>query len=94
MKTVSISELKTSLSRYLDTVRQGGEVVITDRGRPIARLSPVEGAKASEGLRASLVREGILSPPRKRRTRLTAPPAEGASAQVLAALLEERAKGR
>lgn len=35
---VAVSELRAHLSDYLDRARAGGEVVITDRGVPIARL--------------------------------------------------------
>ena len=41
MKTASVLEAKTHLSALLEAVRQGEEVVITRRGAPIARLSPV-----------------------------------------------------
>ncbi len=41
--TVGVRELKANLSRYLARVRDGGETVtITDRGKPIATLQPVE----------------------------------------------------
>ena len=36
---VGIRELKNHLSRYLDHVRDGDEVVVTDRGRAIAASS-------------------------------------------------------
>jgi prevent-host-death family protein len=35
---VAVSELRAHLSDYLDRAREGDEVVITDRGVPIARL--------------------------------------------------------
>lgn len=34
-------ELKASLSRYLGKVKEGGTIVVTERGRPIARIVPV-----------------------------------------------------
>lgn len=34
-------ELKASLSRYLRRVRAGETIVVTDRGRPVARIVPV-----------------------------------------------------
>ncbi|WP_419554427.1 type II toxin-antitoxin system Phd/YefM family antitoxin [Candidatus Poriferisodalis sp.] len=37
---VSVSELKANLSRYLREVRRGGEIQVTDRGTPVARLVP------------------------------------------------------
>ncbi len=39
---VSIREMKNRLSKYLKLVREGKDVVITDRGRPVARLTIVE----------------------------------------------------
>ena len=42
METVGIRELKARLSRHLKRVRSGARLVITERGRPIATISPVE----------------------------------------------------
>jgi len=39
---VSIREMKNRLSRYLKLVQAGKDVVITDRGRPVARLTLVQ----------------------------------------------------
>jgi prevent-host-death family protein len=35
---VSIREMKNNLSKYLKRAQAGEEVIITDRGRPVARL--------------------------------------------------------
>jgi prevent-host-death family protein len=43
----SIREMKNRLSQYIKRVRAGREVVITDRGKPVARLVPV-GPEVSE----------------------------------------------
>jgi prevent-host-death family protein len=40
MKTASISQLKNGLSAYVDQVRAGGSVLVTDRGVVVARLEP------------------------------------------------------
>lgn len=40
--TVGIAELKARLSHYLREVRAGRTVTVLDRGRPVARLVPVE----------------------------------------------------
>jgi prevent-host-death family protein len=42
MLVVNIHEAKTHLSRLLERVRLGEEVVIAKAGRPIARLTPIE----------------------------------------------------
>jgi len=92
-----VAELKAGLSRYLDRVKAGHEVVVTDRGRPVAKIVPI-GAAAHRGLRRErLVREGMLLPGRGRvRPSLLRPPTGSAAKgrAVLAALLEERREGR
>ena len=40
-RTAKVSELKAGLSAYLARVKAGEEVVVTDRGTPVARLVPV-----------------------------------------------------
>jgi prevent-host-death family protein len=42
METVGIRELKAHLSRYLKRVRSGARLMVTDRGRSIATITPVE----------------------------------------------------
>ena len=42
MTTVNIHEAKTHLSRILDRVAGGEEVLIARAGKPIARLVPVQ----------------------------------------------------
>jgi len=45
MKTAAVSELKALLSKYLSNVKAGEEVVVTDRGKPIAKLVPIKRAE-------------------------------------------------
>ena len=42
MDTVGIRELKTHLSRHLKRVQAGERLLVTERGRSIATISPVE----------------------------------------------------
>src|SRR5690606_15482400 len=51
---VPVAELTARLSEYLGIARAGGEVVVTERGTPIARLVPVGPALAGEGRLARL----------------------------------------
>lgn len=95
IKTTSISELKAKLSAFLDIVRQGDEVLVTDRGRLIARLTPVRGSDFEGGRRDLLLRSGQLrapSAPLPADFFERVPPLdpEGLS---LAVLLEERGEG-
>ena len=71
---VGVRELKASLSAYLRRVSAGDSVVVTDHGRPVARLVPPD---LPDRL-AQLIREGRLNwtgrrlTPRRRRPVLRA----------------------
>ena len=43
---VNVHEAKTHLSRLLERVRRGEEIVIGKGGRPVARLVPIEQAQS------------------------------------------------
>jgi prevent-host-death family protein len=45
MNTVGIRELKANLSRHLKRVRSGTRLVVTERGRAIACIEPIEARK-------------------------------------------------
>lgn len=62
---VGVRELHDQLSRYLRYVSSGGDVVITMRGRRVARLSMVDDADPLADLRA----RGLVRDPQRPRRR-------------------------
>lgn len=89
--------MKASLSRYLAAVKAGEEVVVTERGRPIATISPISSSVGDEEERLHrLAARGLLRVGKRKFPRgfwditLPADP-EG---EVRKALLEEREEGR
>lgn len=56
---VGVTELRANLSDWLQRVREGEELTITDRGMPVARLVPVD----SSDLIERLTQQGVLPPP-------------------------------
>jgi prevent-host-death family protein len=60
---VGVRELRHELSRWLAVVRDGQEVVITERGRPVARLVGV----SEKGGLDRLLSEGLIQMPSERR---------------------------
>ncbi len=50
MRIVGILEAKTHLSRLIEDVLAGEEILIVRRGRPVARLVPVEANTARRPL--------------------------------------------
>jgi prevent-host-death family protein len=97
VKSATVSKLKATLSEYLARVKAGEEVIVTERGRPVAKIVPLSMDRTGEsshllGLaRAGLVRigsgklpEGFWKLPRPKDKR-------GAAVRFLCA---ERAEGR
>jgi prevent-host-death family protein len=86
---VGIRELRLNLSRYVARVRAGAEVIVTDRGQPVARLAAIDEEEAHY---QRLLREGLVTPPKRaKRTTLPDPiPLEGEGALVSEMLLEDR----
>lgn len=60
----TITEAKNRLSALIDRVRAGETIVITDRGRPVARLEPAVSyaSQDARGRLARLERAGIVRP--------------------------------
>ena len=53
MASIGVRELRQRASAYLRRVEAGETIEITDRGRPVALLSPIPGPSMLERLRAS-----------------------------------------
>lgn len=54
-----MSALRAELRQWIEAARTGEDVVITERGVPVARLSGI----ASADLLTRLERDGLLTPP-------------------------------
>ena len=87
MKTtkLALSELRTNLSHSISRVREGNTLVITDRGRPVARLVPIGDSHSVEGLIAA----GELTPARENVMDLFAHPIPEARAITPSEALKE-----
>ena len=90
--SASIADVKARLSEFVRRARAGDEVVITDRGVPVARLTGLEIAERRATRRDRLARAGTVKPGKGRVRRvLQVPPAgDPVGADVVAALLAER----
>lgn len=61
MATVTRTELNQQTARVLARVQAGEELTVTDRGRPIARLSPVEPDRRARRLASGALRSASES---------------------------------
>ncbi|GEL93926.1 type II toxin-antitoxin system prevent-host-death family antitoxin [Cellulomonas composti] len=55
---VAVSALRAELRQWIETARAGQDVVITERGIPVARLTGIE----ASDLLMRLERDGLLAP--------------------------------
>jgi prevent-host-death family protein len=95
MRTTGIADLKASLSETLARVKAGEEILVTEHGRPIARIVPLSSA-APEAATDELVRAGILRAPERGMDEgfWKLPRPVDAGGLALRALLEERRDDR
>ncbi len=56
---VAVTELRAHLGRWIDAAREGNEIVITDRGTPVARIVALD----STPLIDRLTEQGVISRP-------------------------------
>ena len=67
MNAIGAFDAKTHLAELLDRVEAGEEIVITRRGKPVARLAPLamtaQPAPQELVARFQVSREGVTKPP-------------------------------
>jgi len=68
MRTVKISDLKARLSAHIRAVKDGEQVLVCDRNKPVARIVAVWLEDQPER-EQRLVARGVLAPPLKKRPR-------------------------
>lgn len=86
VEEVGVRELRAHLSRWLKRVERGDEIVVTDRGAPIARIVAPSGERIIDRLAA----RGLVIHPPTRPKRRTLPPPIKASGSVSDLVIEGR----
>ena len=91
METVGIKELKARLSHYVGTVRAGGEVLVTERGKVVARIIPalVDTPQEVAAL-YDMARRGLVRLPQGRSSRDLPRPVAVRGAPLADTVLEDR----
>ena len=64
---VAVSKLRAELSGWIEHVRKGEEIVVTDRGVPVARIVPMN----STPLLERLIAEGAVEKPERAKRPIT-----------------------
>ena len=71
---ITITELRSATKKWVDAAKDGEDVVVTDHGVPVAKLTGVK----SSSLLARLEKEGLINPPAEQRAVPRLPQAEAA----------------
>ncbi len=64
MKTANIAELKNGLSAYLAEVKRGGQVLVSERNVPFAKIVPLSYTDDYEAEEMELVAKGLITLPK------------------------------
>ena len=64
---VGLREANQRFSKIMRAVRRGEEVMLTERGKPLARITPVRSADSPEAVIRGLEEAGLLRPANKPR---------------------------
>lgn len=79
---ISVTDLRKDVSASLAAAKAGEDVIVTERGVPVARLTGVE----ARDLLTSLIDDGLITPPAEDRAVPRLPQAEAAK-DALSSLL-------
>lgn len=94
MQSVGIRDLKSRLTYYLRLIKGGERLVVTDRGKPIALIRPLDGSEAQatvEERLAVLAKQGkIRLPLKKGRFDLKTPPIKVKGKPLSRIIIEDR----
>ena len=80
---VAVSALRAELKQWIETARAGTDVVVTERGVPVVRLTAVDSAD----LVARLERDGLLTAPAEDRPAARADEPAGRPAAAVTGLI-------
>jgi len=91
MITTGIKEAKNNLSRYLARVKAGEEVVITERGKPVARIvREGERKRTVRATLAPLIGRGLITAPIRELNRDQTSPVPAPGSPVSDMVIEDR----
>lgn len=93
MRTVNIADLKARLSAHIRYVREGEEVLVCERNKPVARIIPCPVEEQTDREK-ELIARGVLTPPRKRKPLSLPKPLGNIADGVMDRIWREEREGR
>ena len=94
MQNVGIRDLKSRLTHYLRLIKEGERLVVTERGKPIALIRPLDGTEAQSSIEerlAVLAKQGLVRLPLKKgRFHIKTPPIKIKGKPLSRIIIEDR----
>lgn len=91
MIMAGIKEVKNNLSRYLARVKMGEEILITDRGKPVARIvKENEGNRSVRAALGTLIQKGLIALPSRQIKKEHLSPVKVSGKPVSEMVIEDR----
>ena len=94
MQAVGVRDLKSRLTHYLRLIKGGERVIVTERGKPIALIRPLDGVEAQASIEehlAVLAKQGLIRLPLKKgRFDLKTPPIKTKGKLASRIVIEDR----
>jgi len=90
MSSVGIRELKNHLSHYLAAVQRGDEVVVTERGKPVARIVKEPPGAPDRRWHDELAAKGLIRPALHKRRPKGPPPMKLPGKPLSEIIIEDR----
>lgn len=93
MQMVGVKELKNKLTYYLRLAKEGSNIIVTDRGKPVAILRNLDSIEKDAGIEeklASLAKQGMLRLPLKKGKMKPFKPIKIKGAPLSETIIEER----
>lgn len=91
MITAGIKDLKNKLSHYLSFVKKGEDIVITERGKVIARIIQEDNKKTSlRQVLHPLIMNGLVTYPNQQLNKDLSDPVEVAGKPISEMVIEDR----
>jgi prevent-host-death family protein len=94
MRRVNIGDLKAQLSAHIQLVKDGEEVLVCERNRPVARIVPCLLDDQTERERRLIARGSLIPPKEKRRRSALPPPAGNVSDKIMEKIWREERENR
>ena len=96
MKIAAVAQLKASLSAYLKRVKAGEAVVVTERGKPVAKLVPLLASERLPHHLREMEKQGLITIGTGKLPKgfWDLPRFKDPEGLVIKAIIEEREEGR